>query len=194
MSLSELRTLAAKVKALYESDGPLFAQFQKESGLTCLPECGACCKHPEISAAVVEMLPVALHLLDQNQAQLVYEKLENGQAESPCYFYRSTSTDHKKGFCTKYDYRAVICRSFGACAVKNKDQKKTLSLCQLIKNNSQIDLDKVDIQHAPSIENFATLVRSIDSDLKIYPINHALKMALEKVLLYSSYENNTSTI
>lgn len=189
MNLSELAELSQKISRLYETEGPIFAQFQKKSGLHCLPECGACCTHPEISASIAEMLPMAFLLFHRGEAEISTQKLDHLELGSTCIFYKATSEDQTKGFCIEYQHRPVVCRSFGACAVKSKSGEKILSLCHHIKKTTKVNLEALSLSEAPLIENFASTVRSVDVDSKLYPINLALKMALEKVLMAANYEN-----
>jgi uncharacterized protein len=194
MTLIELRQLSEQVRRLYESEGPQFGDFQKSTGLHCLPECGACCNHPEVSTSVAEMLPLAFVLYDRGIGHSFYDELRLLEPSAPCVLYKPTSQDKSLGFCSEYQHRAVICRSFGACAVKNKIGEKVLSLCQHIKKSTQVNLENISLSQAPLIENFASSVRSLDADTNIYPINLALRFALEKVLTAANYENESSRI
>ena len=185
--MQKYRELAQQVQEIYQQAGSVFNSYQQNSGLTCLAGCGKCCTNPDVSASMLEMLPLAIELIDQGTALEVYERL---QKDLPfCLLYQPSDASGLKGQCAAYRFRPSICRSFGAAARISKDGSKQWLICKLIKENHLSDLADIDIQKAPILGFFASQIATLDSSWgnKLYPINIALKLMLEKLLLIQSF-------
>lgn len=170
-----------------------FSDYQKKSDLHCLSGCGKCCTNPDIEASPLEMIPLALKILDENKLDEWLEKLENSN-QKPCILYESHSSDGSKGACGSYLERPSICRMFGVAGRLDKYQKVSLSICKLIKENYSELYKTVEKeanpQNTPLFGPWTLRLSQLDPDLiqKRMPINQALKKALEKVALYAQYQ------
>lgn len=192
--MQRYRELAKLVQSIYSESGSSFNNFQTSSGFKCIEGCGRCCLNPDVSASMLEMLPMALELIDSGMADEVYSRLSENLPS--CIFYKFTSPDGLKGHCTSYLNRPSICRSFGAGVRISKTGQKDWVICKHIKQNVPELLESVDKNTAPIIGTFASQVASLDHTLgsKLYPINIALKLMLEKLFLLSSYSLSESTL
>lgn len=180
--MERYRKLAKDIEDLYKESSFAFQSFQKESGLLCLSGCGGCCIHPNIEATMLEMLPLALKIIDNGSENDLYEKLN--EDHTICLFYQKTNSDGSQGYCKVYHERPSVCRSFGASARKKKDGTKEWLVCKVIKEHHQNILPHHMLESAPVIGTFALKIRGLDHNLskEIYPINMALKLMLEKLL------------
>lgn len=190
--MEKYKKLAIEVQEVYQISGSTFNSFQEKSGLTCLSGCGKCCLNPDITATMLEMLPIALDLIEKREDQEVYQILESEVKQ--CIFYEKHDSSGTKGKCTIYNFRPSICRSFGASARFKKDGQKDWIVCKLIKEKDIKKLDKVNINEAPIMGHFASQISVLDTDLgsKSYPINTALKLMLEKLLFLKGLKDNDS--
>lgn len=196
--MQRLRDLSRLVEAVYGELDHTFGTYQRNSGLTCRPGCGACCNNPEIDATALEMLPLALEIYDQGKAEQMLDELA-AYSGFNCFHYVRHSLDATLGQCGVYQHRPAICRMFGAAAVRNKQAGMRLSVCKTIKEDKKHPYQQALItmlsEPAPSIAAGKDRVRSLDYELgkRDLPINQALKVALERVLFvayYSGFEQS----
>jgi hypothetical protein len=98
------------------------------------------------------------------------------------------------GMCTQYEHRGLICRLFGFSARTNKYAKREFITCQTIKTGQPEAYD--DTVRAvesgsviPVINQHYMRLHAIDADLaqEFYPINEAIRHAIETVLHYYAY-------
>ena len=61
--------------------------FQKQTGLHCKKGCGACCLSPHVSTTFVEVLPLAIELWSNGQAEQILAKIERSPKQGQCVFY-----------------------------------------------------------------------------------------------------------
>lgn len=172
------------------------AHFQSWSGLHCKRGCGKCCFKADIEATILEFLPFALHLYKNNHAEQWLEKIEQSDS-SVCLILNPTQSG--AGLCSEYTHRGLICRLFGYSARTNKYDKKELVTCQLIKTEQRENFDKAEIEianraHVPVMSHYYMQLHSIDFELTkdFYPINTAIKRAIEVVLSYYAYRREDS--
>jgi len=179
----DIRNFVTNLQQVYQEIESEFSGFQLKTGITCPSGCGKCCLNPEIEATMLEMLPMALEIYDSGEAQVYLEKLENHLDQS-CLVLRDSSR------CDFYRSRPAICRMFGVAGYHLKNSSKTLSVCKELKpGNSDLFNQKDFIQSAPEFSQGSAKLLALDMGLisPKYKINHALKLALEKVLLYAQY-------
>lgn len=183
-----LKNLSGQVQEIYSESEKTFSGYQRTTGLNCIEGCGKCCLGSEISATILEMIPTALHLHSTSKAFEVFDMLDN-LTTSQCIFYIRTSSDGAKGYCSNYTHRPSVCRSFAVAASKDKHGKKTPSICKEIRDFYPKHQQIIDLENAPVIGDYARKIASLDGSLgtMLYPINAALKMALEKVLFLSQF-------
>jgi len=165
------------------------AKFQEQTGLHCKFGCGACCFKPDIEASVLEFIPLALKIYRENKAEEVLEKLEH--AASVCIVLKDVGS---KGMCTQYENRGLICRLFGYSARTNKYGKRELITCQIIKEGQPQNVSAAaEILNSPSpapvMSDYYRRLQNIDLDLtrELFPVNTAIKKALEYVMHRMSY-------
>lgn len=138
------------------------------------------------------MLPTAFRLIDEkgiDESEHFLNELISRE-DKVCIFYKRTSEDGKKGYCTNYETRPSICRSFGAAAMKNKLGEKTMSICKLIKEAYPDKIKELDPNEAPTIGDFAKRILLLDPSLgtKLLPINEALQDALSRAISASYFD------
>lgn len=187
-------TLPEKVKSvedIFEELDTRISSFQEWSGLHCPSGCGKCCFKPDINATILEFLPLAYHAYRGNKALEVYEQA-NSQQNDLCIILDSNRTH---GMCSNYVHRGMICRIFGYSARINKYGKPEMITCKIIKSEQETDYNKTvqaieSGEHdVPIAEQYYRQLMMIDDELgkTLYPINVAIKKALELVMHYYAY-------
>jgi Fe-S-cluster containining protein len=179
------------VEAVFIKLDSEIATFQDWSTLHCKFGCGKCCFKPDLEASPLEFLPFAFYLYKSDRAFEWLEKLKNSDGEN-CLILNPTSD--KAGLCSEYTHRGLICRLFGYSARLNKYGKKELVTCQIIKTE-QTDAFSVaekKIENGveiPVLSHYYMQLHAIDQQLaqEFYPINVAIRRAIETVLHYYAY-------
>jgi Fe-S-cluster containining protein len=189
--------LQDKIKAVeevFDELGKEISAFQKQTKLGCVTGCGACCKKPHIEATPLEFLPFAYHLYKIGKAENVLEKLNNNPGNTCIIFKAFPEQNTNAGTCTEYKYRGLICRLFGFSASLDKHGKSELSTCKIIKETQAENYTNAVTQiteglSIPVMRDYYFKLRSVDANLsdKFYPINIAIKEAIEHVLMYYAY-------
>jgi uncharacterized protein len=188
--------LSQKVQAIEEVFSLLdqeMSKFQGWSGLACKIGCGKCCNKPDIEATVLEFLPFALHIYHLNQSVEWLARLEQ-HPDDLCLFFAPTRATG--GACTEYPFRGLICRLFGFSARTNKYAQREFISCQTIKTE-QVEAYGQSVQRiaggefVPVMNHYYMRLHSIDRDLaqNFYPINEAIKRAIETVLHHYAYRS-----
>ena len=188
--------LPEKIKAVKEAFQNLdeeIASFQSWSGLGCKIGCGKCCFKSDIEATALEFLPFAQFLYERNQAFDWLEKAKT--ADTPLCLI----LDPKQGgvgLCSEYEYRGLICRLFGFSSRTNKYAKKELVTCQVIKEGQAEEfsqaVEKIERgSQVPVMNQHYMRLHGIDPDLsrEFFPINEAIKRAIEVILHYHAYRS-----
>lgn len=171
-------------------------QLRKKENFYCSPGCGACCFTPaeNIEVSVFEMVPLAINLALEGKGDQFLERLENPSIDKePCILYQKTSDDGRMGFCTQHPLRPLICRVFAGGARLRKDGKREFLLCSILKNEYKLNQDLLDqiSTEFPLVQEIVGYARNLNPDLseKLFPINVALKKALEYVLFRMQWFN-----
>lgn len=196
-------SIPEKVKAvefIFQELSSEIEKFQKISGLSCLTGCSQCCKKPDIEATILEFLPLAYHLYENNLAYESLERLQKNPDDTICALFTTTKIGSFGSGCSNYNYRGLICRLFGFSASTDKNGNPQLATCKIIKENQKKEYDKIveDLKTGTSIpimNQYYMKLLSIDMNLAkdFYPINKAMQQAIETVLTfyeYSKAENN----
>ncbi len=180
------------VEQVFEEFDKEVTSFQSQTKLHCVAGCGLCCKKPDIEATPLEFLPFAHYLYQKGEAQKVLEQLQSNP-QNICSIFKSFETVNG-GTCTEYKYRGLICRLFGFSARVDKHGKSELATCKIIKETQSENYNKAASEIGeglaiPVMRDYYFKLRGIDASLtdKFYPINIAIKEAIEKVLLYYAY-------
>lgn len=186
--------LPEKILAVEEAFDRLdreIAGFQSRSTLHCKMGCGKCCLKPDIEATVLEFLPFAHHLFRQRKAQDWLLQFKDDDS-SVCHILNPTQGG--VGLCSEYKHRGLICRLFGYSARTNKYGKNELVTCQIIKTEQADAYQSVEKKIAlgeevPVMSQYYMQLHAIDQDLArdFFPINEAIRRAIETVTQYYSY-------
>lgn len=189
-------TLIEKVQAVEAVFAKLdreISAFQGWSKLHCKAGCGKCCFKADIEATALEFLPLAHFLYQNNLAFQWLEDLESNPSDICRVLNPSTTAS---GLCSQYPYRGLICRLFGYSARINKYGVKELVTCQVIKTEQQENYEQASAQirngeAIPVMSHYYMQLHSIDHQLAqhFYPINQAIRRAIETVLQYYAYRN-----
>lgn len=187
-------TLTEKISAvedLFRELDSEIASFQSWSTLHCKFGCGRCCFHPEIEATVLEFLPFALFLHQNNLAESWLERIRTSDS-SICHILDATREG--AGLCSQYAHRGLICRLFGYSARTNKYGQKELLTCQIIKSEQSAAYEhaEADVSSGsavPVMSEYYMKLRNIDPALTKdqLPINEAITQAIEEVMHYYAY-------
>jgi Fe-S-cluster containining protein len=191
-------TLEEKVQAVAGVFAKLDAEiqsFQSWTGMHCKSGCGKCCFKPDIEATILEFLPFAHHLYRQSEA---FEWLEKIKASDSTICLILNPTQAGAGLCSQYVHRGLICRLFGYSARTNKYAAKELITCQIIKTEQPVQfntaVDGIASGGAvPMMNEFYMQLHAIDHELThvFYPINEAIRRAIEVVLSYYAYRSES---
>lgn len=184
---------AAEVSSLFSRLDAEIAAFQGWSALHCQRGCGKCCFKPDIEATILEFIPFALHLKKEKKAEDWLERLKKSDA-SVCLILNPTQGG--AGMCSQYPHRGLICRLFGYSSRTNKYGQKEIITCQIIKTEQETSFRNA--QEAlnsgstiPGMSDYYMQLRGIDFELtkEVYPINLAIRKAIETVLQYYAYRD-----
>lgn len=189
----------AELVDYYEQYDQEINLLRKKENFYCLAGCGACCYTPseKIEVSVFEMIPLAINLALRDQGVELLNRLEVPAIEKePCVLYQKKSDDGKMGLCTQHALRPLVCRIFGGSARLKKYGNRELVLCNLLKSEHKLNQDYLDqlSNEFPLVQEMVGYARNLNPDLshKLYPINIALKKALEYVLLRMQWFNPDS--
>ncbi|MEN9835201.1 MAG: hypothetical protein RL011_1394, partial [Pseudomonadota bacterium] len=119
---SFLSDCSLKALELLEEAQTVTEEFAAKTKIKCREGCGQCCLKPGIEVQVAEMLPLAMSLLESEEAATWYDKAA-ADPEGRCIFYAPDPRDETLGQCQKYALRPIVCRLFGFAAVSTKDSK-----------------------------------------------------------------------
>lgn len=204
MVLNATMTIEEKikeVKKIYRQLDVDIQRYKRETGLKCLRFCGHCCEKPDITAAVLEFLPLAYHLYKENLCEEYLLKLKESEAgdKRTCILLTFPGKRKDAGRCLAYKMRPMVCRLFGFSAVLDKNCRPQLVTCREIKQKyNDIYLKTVHILETakpvppvdvPIMKNYCMMLYGIDLSLgqKHYPLNTAIRMAIESVLSAFAY-------
>ncbi len=182
-----------QVEAVFKALDSEIAAFQSGSHLHCKLGCGKCCFKPDIEATILEFLPFAFHLRQDNATEEWLEKMTATESEL-CPILNPTQLG--AGLCSEYHHRGLICRLFGYSARTNKYAQKELVTCQIIKTEQKENFELAERTIGeggaiPVMSNYYMQLHAIDFELtnQFYPIKRAIRKAIETVLHYYAYRN-----
>lgn len=191
--MSHLEDISLQVEKFYTALDAELAAFQSQANYSCIAGCSKCCSSPNVETSILELLPYAFHLYKNNTAEHVYDSLLLNKSPI-CNLYKPLQTALQKGGCSDYQHRALICRLFGFSFTRNKEGKSTLLACKDIKAMYPEVNDAVNAQAdegfvVPLATNYYNQLSDIDYSLsqKQYPINEAMRLAIEMVLNHFHY-------
>jgi Fe-S-cluster containining protein len=176
-----------QIEAVFENLDREISVLQSSTGMHCKFGCGKCCFKPDIEATPLEFLPFAHHLYKEGRAEEWYGKLTSSE-EQLCLILNATQSG--AGLCTEYKHRGLICRLFGYSARTNKYDEKELVTCNVIKTEQPEEYKAAAAKKdLPVMSQYYMQLHSIDPNLttEFYPINKAIRKAIESVLHYYAY-------
>ncbi len=187
--------MSQKVQAVEDAFALLnqeMSDFRERSGLHCLLGCGRCCDKPDIEATILEFLPFAYHVFLHNEGELWLERLQQ-HSGSLCILFEPNNL-RGSGSCSQYPHRGLICRLFGFSARRNKYGAREFVGCKPIKSemtelyNSTVTSIAAGAD-VPMMSHHYMRLHAIDPELtrQYYPINDAIRRAIEIVLQYHAY-------
>lgn len=132
----------------------------------------------------MEMIPMALRILDEGKLEEWYQKLKSSEG-LVCLVFNGKN-------CDLYNERPPLCRMFGVAGRINKKQEITLSVCKFLKEKFPVETEAAlnsTAADTPVMAHWSSRLTTLDPHLaqERQPINRALKLALEKVALWSQY-------
>lgn len=188
-----LKDKSQAVLALYQELGAEAKSFASEGKLSCYSGCGLCCANPKIPASPLEFLPLAFELYEKGVADATLRIIEDNPTGN-CVLFRPQDSEGNQGFCSKYQYRGLICRLFGSAARRNKVGQKELIICKKIKEGKSQEFFETTQRinqdlGVPMAIAYYTQARDIDESLsEEFSINEAIRRATELVLRFKYYE------
>lgn len=200
LNLKRFLELSQHILREYDEITATFNNFQHNNKLNCLPNCGKCCFKPDIYCTPLELLPLALEFLSRGDAEKVYALCLEKHNER-CLLLNVDNEEKFQGKCSEYNYRPLICRTFGVSARHGKKDNVDYSVCKVIKEDKSTEYYELllknypqDTSDLPYIDLGKNRLAALDPRFlsEEYPINQSLRIILEKVLLYASYENEIS--
>lgn len=166
------------------------AGLKIRTGLDCIPSCRSCCatSQTNIEVSLFELIPLAIHLWEVNEAEFWLDRTAAAGTNSPCVLYMADPKESPISGCRYYQLRPLICRLFGYGAIRDKYGKFRAVICRSMK------LLRPDLVHRAEqlmdtgleVPDFSSVTRSVAvlnpylSEPR-YPINQAFSLALEKV-------------
>ncbi|MEI6437793.1 MAG: YkgJ family cysteine cluster protein [Candidatus Omnitrophota bacterium] len=184
-----------RLKGIYRSLDKETAAFKIASGLCCVNPCGQCCINSTVEATELEMLPMAAELIRSGAAEQAYQQAEDRHFEGRCVVY---SSGDLYGKCLSYEQRPLVCRLFGFAGNRDKHGRPRLVTCGLIKHSQpqQVELVLGKVAqgglNAPMMNDWVMRLSAVDPQMarESFPINTALKKALERIWLNRKYNQS----
>lgn len=184
----ELKEKTDQLQKLFQKVDQQTHSLSCKASLHCLSGCGACCENPHVESTVLELLPLSLKLWQETQAEDILTQLYSIAEGQFCILYKADQNTPGNGRCTQYELRPLLCRTFGYAARHNKYGEKELLTCkkisidqpESIKRAQKLIDDGLDV---PVFSEAWLALLDIDPGLATdrYPMNKALKIALEKI-------------
>lgn len=174
---------ASRVRVHLEAADRATARFAAASGLTCPPGCGACCASPDVTASAAELAPLAETFVQDGRALPTLEALAAGDRAGPCVLYRPDPEDPRRGRCSAYADRPLLCRLFGFGARRSRTGALEPVACRTLL--AAHPTAQADLTTAPVLADHAhALAADLPDDARLLPINQALHDALHRALLH----------
>lgn len=195
--MNRIESLAQQVESLFKELDDDIARFSAWSGIHCAFGCGKCCLKPDIEASPLEFLPFALEVYRRGEVPKWLEKIK--QSGTTCVVFDENQPG--AGKCSEYSYRGMICRLFGYSARRNKYNRREMITCSVIKAEQSISFQQAEEKineggEIPVAADYYSRLRGIDPGLggQLFPINEAIRAALEAVDAIFYYESGHTTV
>lgn len=183
-----IKELSHNLQKVYLEMSETFSGYQTKTGWNCSSGCVKCCQKPDIEASVLEMIPMAFRIYHEGTIDYWLDKLNTSElTQCPVLL----TDESGKGQCELYNERPSVCRMFGVAGYFDKNHKTTLSVCRVLRADFKIE-NTSEIPHpeVPMITEWSFRLSSLHPDLiqNKMPLNQALIRALEKVALFTAYQ------
>lgn len=190
------KKLSNQIKIELDEIAGVFSEFQERSQLLCRKECGHCCFKKDIFCSPLELLPLGISLIKEKKAEEIYDLCLESLGER-CLLLKVTDEEKGFGFCSQYEYRPYVCRTFGVGSRKNKYGNADLSICKIIKDDNEKTVNDLagnmkKMEEVPCIEEWKKRLDVLDPGFleQEYPINKSLSIILEKLLFLETITTN----
>ena len=178
-----------KVEKIFKQLDKETDRFGQQTNIKCLTNCNLCCIKKGLEANVLEFLPYAYYLVQNNQHEAALDLLDTNPEH--CINLAKTQVQGITAGCSNYEHRGLICRLFGNSAVKAKNAKLAIYTCPHIKNEYpeefKLTLERVNNGlKIPVVSDFYYQIYCIDSQMAndYNPINVSIRKAIERVAYY----------
>jgi uncharacterized protein len=163
------------------------ASLQNETKIVCPQDCVLCCLKPALEASVLELLPLAWHLVSSGHHEEILEKVESGQEVCACLNQVKNEDIHPG--CKFYPNRPAICRLFGSAVTREKKSGRySLHACKTMKENYAEEWESIRgkinlFPSLPVISDYYYQLYAIDLHLAgdYNPINQSIYKAIGAV-------------
>jgi Fe-S-cluster containining protein len=184
-----------KVERVFKQLDKVTHKFGKQSNLKCLANCNLCCLKKGLEANVLEFLPLAYHLVQNNLHDAALDLLETGTEH--CINLAKNPALGQTAGCGAYEHRGLICRLFGFSAVQDKNARLSVYTCSHIKHEYPEEFKRASelinkgAMNIPLVTDFYYQIYFIDTQMAndYNPINVSIRKAIEQVAYY--YSNKT---
>ena len=179
--------LTGAVEQVYCEVGDGTDRYARSTGLACPEGCGACCYGPNIEATTLECMPLASAIHRTGRAEDILRRIESTE-DPTCAVFLPDLDDRKKGRCTLYHARPLVCRLFGFAARRNRNGKNQAVICPVMREAIPEACERTERAvgeglGTPVYQDYSMKVASLDFSLsrRRIPINEAIRKALERV-------------
>lgn len=191
--MSYLYNAAKKVEKVYADLDKQIAMFQANTGLHCAHTCNMCCMKKDLETSVLEFLPLAIHLYENNLHEQFLDELAKGH--DFCVCLSQLKINGQLTGCTQYKHRGLICRLFGFSGLIGKTGEKKIYTCKVIKTEQAdqyvLATNRINQKlKIPMASDFQIRMDQIDPNMAndVNFINVSIEKALNKVAYYYSHK------
>jgi len=184
--------VSARLVARFARADALTGGLRERAGLACPPGCGACCLSPEVETTALELRPLARELARAGRAGALLAELARraSAGDARCVLYAPEPGDARRGRCTAYGLRPLVCRLFGFAARRDRAGRLELVACRTMRawdpaavSRAERDVAAGGTAAVLPDEAHALAAEFPDAGARRLPINAALARALERELL-----------
>ncbi len=179
----------ASIQQLYSRLDHEQARFKEHFCINCKEGCGTCCEHFNPDITTLEADYIAVGLIYAGRDEEVLRQLHEHAGWDHCPLYRPDNPFH----CSIYALRPLVCRLFGASAVKDKNGKPTFRNCRW--NEHTHELSTEELESAPdSLVLMGDYGLQLDElqieDTATYPLSEAIERSIYKIRFLIQLESD----
>jgi len=186
--------IVSEVEKVFRELDEHISEMTNHSGMKCVHLCNACCRKTDIEASPIEFIPLAAWLYESGKVDEFLARLDRSDETGYCVNFSPDAWKSGNWGCQNYEKRGLICRLFGFGYRLNREGTPELVTCKILKESCpeavatarQKGIETPD--EVPLFMNYSMQLYSIDPDLAIqhFPINTAIRMAIEKLYFHYS--------